>query len=105
MAAHIRRREFIGALGSAASAWPLAARAQVPKKVPRLCFITFDPATLRANQFEAFFQVLSDLGYADERPLPSTTFPRLHRVLGPGGNTARLLAGGCGVPGGNPPAR
>jgi transposase InsO family protein len=26
--------------------WPLAARAQQPKKVPGLCFVTFDPDSL-----------------------------------------------------------
>jgi putative tryptophan/tyrosine transport system substrate-binding protein len=62
----MRRREFIALVGSTA-AWPLAVRAQ--QKVPRLCFITFDPATLRSNQFEAFFQGLRELGYADERTI------------------------------------
>jgi putative ABC transport system substrate-binding protein len=58
----LKRRELISLLGGAVAAWPGAARAQQPKKVPRLCFITFDPATLRSNQFEAFFQGLRDLG-------------------------------------------
>jgi putative ABC transport system substrate-binding protein len=63
------RREFIALLGGIAVTWPFAARAQQPKKVPRLCFITFDSASLRSNQFEAFFQSLRDLGYADERTI------------------------------------
>jgi len=37
MAIHIRRREFIGALGGAA-AWPLGARAQA--KIPRIGLIS-----------------------------------------------------------------
>jgi putative tryptophan/tyrosine transport system substrate-binding protein len=61
----MRRREFISLLGGAAAVWPLAARAQQPKKVPRLCFLTFDPGTLQSNRFEAFFQGLHDLGYAN----------------------------------------
>jgi hypothetical protein len=59
----MRRREFIGLLGGAV-AWPYAARAQAPKKIPRLCFLTFDPGTL-SNRFDAFFQGLRDLGYAN----------------------------------------
>src|SRR5215470_11535420 len=60
----MRRREFITLLGGAA-AWPLAARAQQPKNLPRLCFLTFDPSTLQSNRFDAFFQGLRDLGYAN----------------------------------------
>jgi hypothetical protein len=48
-----------------AAAWPLAARAQAPRNVPRLCFLTFDPSTLQSNRFDPFFQGLRDLGYAN----------------------------------------
>src|SRR6266480_1995106 len=61
----MRRREFITLVGSAAATWPVAARAQPTKNVPRLCFITFDPGTLQSNRFDAFFQGLRDLGYAN----------------------------------------
>ena len=45
--------------------WPLAARAQLSKKTPRLCFLTFDPGTLETTRFKPFFQALRDLGYVD----------------------------------------
>jgi putative tryptophan/tyrosine transport system substrate-binding protein len=61
----MRRREFI-ALGSSATVlWPLIARAQQSKKVPRLCFLTFDPGTLETTRFKPFFQALRDLGYVN----------------------------------------
>jgi len=60
----MRRRQFITLLGGAA-AWPLAAQAQQPRNIPRLCFLTFDPGTLRSTRFEAFFEALRDLGYVD----------------------------------------
>jgi putative tryptophan/tyrosine transport system substrate-binding protein len=62
----MKRREFITLVGGAAASWPLAARAQQPKDIPRLCFLSFDldPAASR-SRFDAFFQGLRDLGYAD----------------------------------------
>jgi putative ABC transport system substrate-binding protein len=67
MTAKMKRREFITLLGSTAVAWPLAARGQQPKKVPRLCFLTFDPGTFqsRSARFEPFFHRLNELGYVD----------------------------------------
>ena len=61
----MRRREFITLLTGAAAGWPLPAHAQAPKNTPRVCFLTFDPATSRSTRFDAFFQGLADLGYVD----------------------------------------
>jgi len=60
----MRRREFFCALGGMV-AWPLAANAQQPKKIPRLCFLTFDSVTSQSTRFDSFFEGLRDLGYVD----------------------------------------
>jgi len=62
----MRRREFITLVGGA-TVCPLTARAQQPRKIPRLCFLTFEPGTLqsRSPRFDAFFEGLRDLGYVD----------------------------------------
>jgi putative ABC transport system substrate-binding protein len=57
----MKRREFITLLGRAAAAWPLAARAQQPGELPRVCAIH----TARNENSEAFFRGLRDAGYVD----------------------------------------
>jgi putative tryptophan/tyrosine transport system substrate-binding protein len=58
--------------GSAAMlAAPLSAEAQQGKKVPRLCFLIFDPGTFetRSSRWESFFQRLAELGYVPGRTI------------------------------------
>jgi len=60
----VNRRAFLSALSGSLLAASLAAEAQ-PGKIPRLCFLTFDPGTPQSSRFDAFFQGLRDLGYVD----------------------------------------
>ena len=64
MAINTGRRQFISALGGAAVAWPLAARAQ-SEKMPRIGFLTrYSDASVSA-QIDAFRQGLRDLGWVE----------------------------------------
>jgi putative tryptophan/tyrosine transport system substrate-binding protein len=61
----VRRREFITLLGGAATAWPLAARAQQPPKVARIGHLDLGPASARASRVEALREGLRALGYIE----------------------------------------
>jgi putative ABC transport system substrate-binding protein len=63
------RRRFLLTTLAAAFVAPVDAGAQQIGKPPRLCFLTFDPGTTRANRFGPFFHRLRDLGYVDGRTI------------------------------------
>src|ERR1700686_518688 len=63
MAVHIRRREFVAALGGALVAWPRAIHAQQPK-VPTIGALVI--GNINPEQFwREFRQGLRDLGYIE----------------------------------------
>jgi hypothetical protein len=63
----MNRREFITLLGGAAAAWPLAARAQQPGKVPIIGFLGPGNATTAGAWVVAFAQRLRELGWVEDR--------------------------------------
>jgi putative ABC transport system substrate-binding protein len=69
MAIQIGRREFIATLGSAAAAWPLAARAQQPERMRRVGVLlpTAADDPLSMPRIAAFLQGLQQLGWTDGR--------------------------------------
>ena len=64
MAIHIRRRELIVTLGSAAATWSLAARAQQPA-MPVIGFLSSSAPVDRARHLTAFRQGLREHGYVE----------------------------------------
>ena len=64
--AQLKRREFITLVGGAI-AWPLAARAQQPAKLPTVGFLGTTTASAWAPWTAAFVQRLHELGWIDGR--------------------------------------
>jgi putative ABC transport system substrate-binding protein len=60
----MRRREFLGLVGSVAATWPLAARAQL-STVPVLGFVNVASAKSFARPLSAFLKGLGETGYVD----------------------------------------
>src|SRR5215470_5772370 len=68
----MRRREFIVLVGSSVAAWPLAARAQQPGKMPRVGYIR--AGAPRNDPFrEELVRGMRDLGYVEGRNIASVT--------------------------------
>jgi ABC-type uncharacterized transport system substrate-binding protein len=59
----MRRRDFVTLLGGSVAAWPLAARAQQPAKVPLLGYLTGDSDSADSPRRKAFRDGLRNLGY------------------------------------------
>jgi len=62
----VKRREFITLLGSAA-AWPLAAHAQQPGKLPTIGYLGGTTASAQSQWVAAFVQRLRELGWIENR--------------------------------------
>jgi hypothetical protein len=62
-----RRREFISLLSGAAAAWPMAARAQQPSKLPTIGFLSASTPAAWGSLVAAFERRLRELGWIEGR--------------------------------------
>ena len=65
----MRRREFLGTMGGAVVAWPLAARAQQGERMRRIGILWPSPPSANVERLQAFRQGLRDAGYVEGRDL------------------------------------
>jgi putative ABC transport system substrate-binding protein len=63
----VKRREFISLLGGATAAWPHAARAQQPGKLPTIGFLGGPAPSIESERVAAFVQRLRELGRIEGR--------------------------------------
>jgi putative tryptophan/tyrosine transport system substrate-binding protein len=63
----VKRRAFVTLLGGAAAAWPLAAQAQQPGKLPTIGFLVPGTPSSHGQWVAAFVQRLRELGWIDTR--------------------------------------
>jgi ABC-type uncharacterized transport system substrate-binding protein len=63
----MKRRAFITLLGGAAAAWPLAARAQQPAKLPTIGFLGQSTPVVESQRLDAFLKRLRELGWIEGR--------------------------------------
>jgi putative tryptophan/tyrosine transport system substrate-binding protein len=63
----LKRRDFITLLGGAAAAWPLAARAQQPRKTPTVGLLGATTPAVAGQWIAAFAQRLHELGWTEGR--------------------------------------
>jgi ABC-type uncharacterized transport system substrate-binding protein len=63
----MKRRAFITLIGGAAAAWPLAARAQQPGKLPTIGFMGSTTSPVAAQWVASFVQRLRELGWLEGR--------------------------------------
>src|SRR6516225_4678050 len=61
----MRRRAFISLLGGAAAAWPRAARAQQPGKLPTIGFLGSTTASIGSQWVVVFVERLRELGWIE----------------------------------------
>ena len=67
--AHLRRREFITLLGSAAVAWPLTAHGQPRPNIPRVGYLFSLTEAEGRHLWEACRQGLREMGYVEGRDI------------------------------------
>ena len=63
----MKRRDFVTLFGSAFAAWPLAARAQQPAKLPTIGFLGSGTSSVWSQWTAAFVQRLRELGWIEGR--------------------------------------
>jgi hypothetical protein len=80
MASHIERRKFLATLGGAAVAWPLAARAQQQRAIPRIGLVSIGADPANPVIFVPFLQQFRELGYIEGQNVISRNASQLVRL-------------------------